>query len=40
MNASETKLLKLSKLIQIIIKNVTGWKNVVILLYAFLVNKW
>ena len=38
MNVSGTKLLKLSKLIQIIIKNVNGYKNV-ILLYAFLVNK-
>ena len=40
MNASGTKLLKLPKLIQIIVENITDKKKVVILLYAFVVNKW
>ena len=39
MNASGTKLLKLFTLIQIIVNNVADKKNLVILLYAFLVNK-
>ena len=39
MNASGTKLLKLSKLKKIIAKNVNGLKKWNNLLYAFLVNK-